>query len=118
MEDDDQDDGDPLARADEGGGTGDDDLDDDDLDEDDDNPLAHPRKRKDVKKPGSRPRTTDSAPINYGYDERQPEFTGTDADTTAYIQSSGEGSAPWLKPTPWKKRRRTQDEYRNWRCTF
>ena len=89
---------------------------------DDDDPLARAqRQRKDVKNQGSRPRTQASDNlVDYGFDEERPAFVGSAEEAEKFIGTCGDGkhSRPWLKATPWKARVRTQDQVRDYRCTF
>jgi len=99
---------------------------DEDEDEDEEahastlNPRRAPR--KDVKKPGSKPRTT-SETIDYGFDEQRPLASGSEDVVLAAIASVGkETGAPFLKPTPWKPERKSGWnkgwQTRDHRCSF
>ena len=119
------DDGDEDPRQQPSTVAADDDDDDDDLisSEDDDDPRVGAKKaRTDVKKPGSKPRHQNDDGgfdrIDYGYDESKPVFVGDEDGSAAFILNLEQGSKPWLKPTPWRERKRTQDFVREHRCTF
>jgi hypothetical protein len=100
-----------------------------DLDEDDDEEEAgastiNPRRgpRKDVKKPGSKPRTSSDI-IDYGFDQLRPLAVGSDTVVRDAIANvAKETGAPFFKPTKWKSERKTGWnkgwQTRNHRCSF